>query len=217
MAEKLYSLGEETEQIEFKKSTGELKESVISIASILNKHGSGKLYFGVKNDGTVIGRPGKFPDGVTPEMFIREIRKPIRRNPLITRTLYYSKDMESFATGLKRIQDACDELGCKVEYYGDNYGFTVRFYRHCGEGWQKNTKSKAPKHQDEALEQRLIALIKGNPQITQRALSDELSVSRATVQRLCKELSDKGLMERKGGKRFGYWEIHEDVKANLSN
>lgn len=81
--------------------------------------------------------PGKFPDGVTPEMFIKEIRKPIRRNPLITRTLYYSKDMESFATGLKRIQDACDELGCKVEYYGDNYGFTVRFYRHCGEGWGK--------------------------------------------------------------------------------
>ena len=79
--------------------------------------------------------PGKFPEGMTPEMFIREIRKPIRRNPLITRTLYYSKDMESFATGLKRIQDACDEAGCMVEYYGDNYGFTVRFYRHCGEGW----------------------------------------------------------------------------------
>lgn len=43
--------------------------------------------------------------------------------------------MESFATGLKRIQNACDEVGCKVAYYGDNYGFTVRFYRHCGDGW----------------------------------------------------------------------------------
>lgn len=52
MAKEIYFLGEETEQIEFKKSTGELKEGVISIASILNKHGSGKLYFGVKNDGT---------------------------------------------------------------------------------------------------------------------------------------------------------------------
>ena len=87
-----------------------------------------------------IYNPGKFPEGMTPEMFIREIHKPIRRNPLITRTLYYSKDMESFATGLKRIQDACDEAGCKVEYYGDNYGFTVRFYRHCGEGWGEEHK-----------------------------------------------------------------------------
>ncbi|MBQ6504558.1 MAG: winged helix-turn-helix transcriptional regulator [Flexilinea sp.] len=68
-------------------------------------------------------------------MFIKESRKPIRRNPLITRTLYYSKDMESFATGLKRIQNFCNDAGVKVEFYGDRYGFTVRFYRHCGEGW----------------------------------------------------------------------------------
>ena len=54
--QKFYSIGAETEQIEFKKSTGELKEAVISIASILNKHGSGKLYFGVKNNGEVIGQ-----------------------------------------------------------------------------------------------------------------------------------------------------------------
>ena len=39
-----------------KKSTGELKEGVISIASILNKHGHGDLYFGVKNNGDVIGQ-----------------------------------------------------------------------------------------------------------------------------------------------------------------
>ena len=53
---KFYSLGTETEQVEFKKSTGELKEAVISIAAILNKHGSGELYFGVKNNGDVIGQ-----------------------------------------------------------------------------------------------------------------------------------------------------------------
>lgn len=56
MPEKYYSLGDETEQVEFKKSTGELKEAVISIAAILNKHGSGDLYFGVKNNGDVIGQ-----------------------------------------------------------------------------------------------------------------------------------------------------------------
>lgn len=52
----MINIGEETEQIEFKKSTGELKEGIISIASILNKHGSGILYFGVKNNGDVIGQ-----------------------------------------------------------------------------------------------------------------------------------------------------------------
>lgn len=50
------NIGKETELIEFKKSTGELKEGVISLASMLNKNGSGTLYFGVKNDGDVVGQ-----------------------------------------------------------------------------------------------------------------------------------------------------------------
>ena len=50
------NLGMETETLEYKKSTGEMKEAVISIASILNKHQKGELYFGVRNDGTPIGQ-----------------------------------------------------------------------------------------------------------------------------------------------------------------
>ena len=53
--EKLIS-GEESETLEFKRSTSELKEGIISIAAILNKHQEGTLYFGIKNDGTVIGQ-----------------------------------------------------------------------------------------------------------------------------------------------------------------
>ena len=45
----------ESETIEFKKTTGELKEGVISLASMLNKSGACTVYFGIKNDGTVIG------------------------------------------------------------------------------------------------------------------------------------------------------------------
>lgn len=41
----------ETETLEFKKSTGELKEAMNSISAILNKHQQGEIYFGVKPDG----------------------------------------------------------------------------------------------------------------------------------------------------------------------
>ena len=50
------NIGIETEEIEFKKSTGELKEGIISLTSMLNKNGKATLYFGVKNDGIVIGQ-----------------------------------------------------------------------------------------------------------------------------------------------------------------
>lgn len=38
----------ESETVEHKKSTSELKEGVSSIAAILNKHKAGELYFGSK-------------------------------------------------------------------------------------------------------------------------------------------------------------------------
>jgi len=42
----------EDEFTEFKKTTGELKEAMVSISAILNKHGHGKIFFGLKNNGT---------------------------------------------------------------------------------------------------------------------------------------------------------------------
>lgn len=45
----------ETERREFKKSLAELKAGLISIAAILNKHGKGELWFGIRNDGTAVG------------------------------------------------------------------------------------------------------------------------------------------------------------------
>ena len=48
-------IGKENEILEFKRSTAELKEGVVSISAILNKHGNGELYFGVRNDGTPLG------------------------------------------------------------------------------------------------------------------------------------------------------------------
>lgn len=50
------NLGKESETLEFKKTTGEIKEAMVSIASILNKHGVGTLYFGVKSNGDVVGQ-----------------------------------------------------------------------------------------------------------------------------------------------------------------
>ena len=63
----------ESETLELKRSTSELREAVISITSILNKHQKGEIYFGVKNYGTVVGQ------AVT-ENTIREISKTISDN-----------------------------------------------------------------------------------------------------------------------------------------
>lgn len=74
--------------------------------------------------------------------------------------------------------------------------------------------SKAPKPHDdaldEALEKRLLMVLIENPKIKQTDLVATLDSSRATVQRMMKTLTDNSKIERKGGKRYGYWEVHEE-------
>ena len=49
------NLGKETELLEFKETTNELDDSIIDMSAMLNKHGRGILYFGVKNNGDILG------------------------------------------------------------------------------------------------------------------------------------------------------------------
>ena len=74
----------------------------------------------VFKDRIEIYNPGSFPTGITPEIFIQGNSRPVRRNPLITRILYYSKDMESFATGLKRIYTVCKEINYGIFVFEQN-------------------------------------------------------------------------------------------------
>jgi ATP-dependent DNA helicase RecG len=63
----------ENEMVELKKSTAQLKNGIISIVSILNKHGKGELYFGINNNGT--------PAGIeVSEKTIRDISQAIGEN-----------------------------------------------------------------------------------------------------------------------------------------
>ena len=70
----------------------------------------------VYRDRIEIYSPGEFLTNHSPESFVKENKALIRRNALITRTLYYAQDMEAFATELKRIQSLCNGAGCKVEF-----------------------------------------------------------------------------------------------------
>lgn len=87
------NLGMENEILEFKKSTSELIDGVIALSSMLNKHGEATLYFGVKNDGTVIGQKNitestlrdisrKISEGIKPQV-IPEINMMLLDNKTI--------------------------------------------------------------------------------------------------------------------------------------
>ena len=46
----------ESEIVELKSSTSELKEAIVSLSAMLNKHSKGAVYFGINDVGNVLGQ-----------------------------------------------------------------------------------------------------------------------------------------------------------------
>ena len=58
-------------------------------------------------------------------------------------------------------------------------------------------------------ETEILALLREDATMTTAEMAQKLSVNRRTVQRELEKLKKKNRVERKGGRRYGYWEIHE--------
>ena len=79
----------ESEICEFKKTTTQLKEAVISLCAMLNKRSKGTVYFGVKDDGTICGQEiGK----KTTADISHEIRNNLKPIPVISISVEEIKD-----------------------------------------------------------------------------------------------------------------------------
>lgn len=155
-----------------------------------------------------IYNPGAFPEGYEPQDFIDKAERPIRRNPKIARMLYYSKDIESFGTGLKRIADACDKAGVRYEFKKMKSGFVVCFYRNEPEiNWEKTIlqsekmnelmNKKMSEIKNEAI-MKIVEYLKENEQITTDVGVKITGKSVAQVRRYLKALCDIGFVEKTG-------------------
>lgn len=105
------NIGIETEYVEFKKSISELKEACESICAMLNKHGVGTVYFGVKSNGLVCGTD-------VAESTLREVSRRINESiepiiyPVIEKVVYGDKI-------IIRVEFNGDEkpYSCKGKFY----------------------------------------------------------------------------------------------------
>ena len=88
-----------SETLEFKKTTAQLKEAVISICAMLNKHNVGIVYFGIKDDGSVFGQDigRKTLSDISHEL--RNNLKPTPDISITSETIDEKNVIKVFATG----------------------------------------------------------------------------------------------------------------------
>lgn len=147
-----------------------------------------------------IYNPGSFPDNLTPLDFVNSNRSSIKRNKIILDVLFRSRDVEKSGSGFKRVYELCDKERIKCEFCTDVYGFGFSFIRNNSNKFIND--DLLSKHEKVVLE-----AIGENIRITRLELSQMIDRSERTVQRITNSLVEKGLIERIGNNRFGYWDV----------
>lgn len=127
-------------------------------------------------------------------------------NPDVATTFYRAGYIEAWGRGIQKICEACNELGVPEPEYtllGDD--LTVKLI-----ALESAIISlpKPPNRQSDGLADRIVSIISSNNVITIPEISVALNIPQRTVERVMKKLRDSGCIERKGGKRYGYWEIN---------
>ena len=150
-----------------------------------------------------IYNPGTFPEGYEPQDFIDKAERPVRRNPKIARILYYSKDIESFGTGLKRIADACETAGVRYGFQKKKSGFVVCFYR--SEEEQVKADKKPIKADKKPIKNErkniIVQYIKENGFITNKEARNLLGLADSTTKRILKEMVEESTLKIEGERK----------------
>ena len=131
-------------------------------------------------------------------------------NPSIANAFYRAGYIEAWGRGIQKICEACRELGtADSEYTVPGDDLTVKF---TALESAKVSDFKISKHQndvlDDVLEDRIIKELQKDVKLNQKKLAERLQTSLPSIQRAMSKLKESGRIVRKGGKRFGYWEIN---------
>ncbi|MHB1454795.1 MAG: hypothetical protein ACYCYM_12700 [Saccharofermentanales bacterium] len=124
---------------------------------------------------------------------------------MIANTLYLCKDVETFGSGFKRVYSLCSDADVDTSYDRSENFFTFSFYR-------KNKDVVNNVVIDVALsddEKTVIMLIKSNPKMTAEQIGRKIAKTSRTAQRLLESLKNKGVIERVGSNKYGYWSIRK--------
>lgn len=135
-------------------------------------------------------------------------------NPNIAHVFYLAGFIESWGRGIEKIFLACSKDGVPQPLYEINPSdimikFTAPEDRIVSSVTRRVTDKVTDKVTDNLDEKSLqvLHLLIEDPGYTAATISDRISLSRKTISSCIKKLKDRGLIERVGSDRKGYWKI----------
>ena len=162
------------------------------------------------DDRLEVTSPGMLLNNVSIKKMIEGYSKP--RNPAIANAFAYMKIIEKWGTGIPRIFRECRDYGLPdpelIDFDGD---FRVNMYRNnTNKASNESTNESINESISESLnsdEAVIMAIIKSNPQISQKEMATKSGFSRSKIQRILKVLQGKKVLYRECARKNGYRKI----------
>lgn len=121
-------------------------------------------------------------------------------NPDVANVFFCAGEIETWGRGIERIVMACKSYGCPTP--------TVRYSS--GEMWMVFYFREENQESSQESSQKIIELIRQNPNITTLEMAETIGVNRRTVAKITKTLQTQGIILRVGPDKGGHWKIAED-------
>lgn len=194
---------QENETTELKKSTSELKEAVISIVAMLNKHQRGEIWFGIKNDGSVAGQQ-------VSDKTIRDVSKSIadhvepRIYPVVEQVTIGGKACIKVQAegGEHLIMPMAGHISALAMRIANSMPKNLKGY----ELTKPDSVGKTTQKTSVKTSVKILEAIAENNRITIPELAGLAGVTKRSVERNIQQLQLANRLRRVGPDKGGYWE-----------
>ncbi|MDR2425280.1 MAG: putative DNA binding domain-containing protein [Prevotellaceae bacterium] len=200
-----------------------IREIVLNMIVHRNYQDSGDSIIKIFDNRIEFFNPGQLMDNLTVEQLLSDNYTPKARNTLINTMFKEIGLVEKYGSGIKRIMNACIRHGgCNVRFLSFQHGFMVVLSRSVEKteksvekidnGVEKSVEKidGSVEKSDDGVEksvEKILKLIQDNPKITQMEISRITGLTRRGVEKNISMLKTKGLIEREGAGRGGYWKV----------
>ncbi|MCL2143052.1 MAG: putative DNA binding domain-containing protein [Methanomassiliicoccaceae archaeon] len=152
----------------------------------------------IYDDRVIVHNPGGLPKGLT----IDELgTRSVLRNKTVVDMLYRAGYIEKMGTGINKIRDLMEEAGLEPPTFESDYFFTVTFKR--PPMHTPSIESYGLPANLTLIEMKLCQLIDRDAKVTIAKIAEHLGVGEATVSRMLKTLTEKGVISREGPDKRG--------------
>lgn len=188
-----------------------IRELIINAAVHRSYLDHGNTQIAVYDNRLEITSPGKIPMGQTLER-MKEGYSQIR-NEALAYAFSYMNLIEHWGSGIPRIIGKVKAAGLpEPDFIGGEVDLRVNIYRGQIEVSDLNNDLNDPDcDSKDDLESRLIKVLRRNPEMTQKALGEELSVSAVTIKRTLMRMKQEGKVFRDGSNRKGKWILSDKM------